>query len=68
VIDRSMARDNPNLPLAEKAASVFGARVAETILASVHMRAQQQAGHMNASDLVTAQSHLAGAGPSTYGR
>ena len=29
-----------------------GTRVAETILASVHMRARQQAGHMDASDLI----------------
>ena len=29
-----------------------GAHVAETILASVHMRARQQAGHMDASDLI----------------
>jgi hypothetical protein len=27
---------------------VFGIRAAETILASVHARARQQAGHMNA--------------------
>jgi hypothetical protein len=31
---------------------VSGTRVAETILASVHMRARQQAGHMDASDLI----------------
>jgi hypothetical protein len=31
---------------------VFGTRVAETILASVHERARQQAGHMDASDLI----------------
>jgi hypothetical protein len=31
---------------------VSGAHVAETILASVHMRARQQAGHMDASDLI----------------
>ena len=29
-----------------------GTRVAETILASVRMRARQQAGHMDASDLI----------------
>lgn len=33
-------------------AVVFGTRVAETILASVHVRARQQAGHMDASDLI----------------
>jgi hypothetical protein len=31
---------------------VLGTRVAETILASVHVRARQQAGHMSASDLI----------------
>ena len=35
-----------------KVAGVFGTRVAETILASVHVRARQQAGHMDASDLI----------------
>ena len=39
-----------HLPLAR----VFGTRVAETILASVHVRAHQQAGHMDASDLIKA--------------
>ena len=34
--------------------AVFGTRVAETILASVHVRARQQAGHMDASDLIRA--------------
>ncbi len=29
---------------------MFGTCVAETILASVHVRTQQQAGHMDASD------------------
>ena len=33
---------------------MFGTRVAETILASVHVRARQQAGHMDASDLIRA--------------
>lgn len=32
------------------AVTVFGTNVAESILASVHVRAHQQAGHMNASD------------------
>jgi hypothetical protein len=31
---------------------MFGTCVAETILASVHVRTHQQAGHMDASDLV----------------
>ena len=37
-----------------KVAWLFGARVAETILASVHVRAPKQAGHMDASDLIKA--------------
>jgi hypothetical protein len=35
-----------------RARDIFGTLVAETILASVHVRAQQQAGHMDASDLI----------------
>jgi uncharacterized protein (TIGR02391 family) len=35
-------------------AVLFGTLVAETILASVHVRAHQQAGHMDASDLIKA--------------
>jgi len=31
---------------------MFGTCVAETILASVHVRTQQQAGHMDASDQI----------------
>ena len=31
---------------------LFGTLVAETILASVHVRAHKQAGHMDASDLI----------------
>ena len=52
MIDRSKTRDTPWTPLAAKVAGVFGTRVAETILASVHVRARQQAGHMDASDLI----------------
>src|SRR5271165_3201108 len=37
-----------------KVAMLFGTLVAETILASVHVRAHQQAGHMNARDLIKA--------------
>jgi hypothetical protein len=33
-------------------ALLFGTLVAETILASVHVRAHQKAGHMGASDLI----------------
>jgi len=42
---------------------LFGTPVAETILASVHVRAHQQAGHMDASDLIKAlQNTLRGGG------
>jgi hypothetical protein len=54
VIDRSKTQDTPLNPLAAKVALMFGTCVAETILASVHVRAQQQAGHMDASDLIRA--------------
>jgi hypothetical protein len=69
VIDRSMTRDTPIDPMAFfEAAMLFGTHVAETILASVHVRAHQQAGHMDASDLIKlTANHLAGRGPSTYG-
>jgi len=51
------------------AAMLFGTLVAETILASVHVRTRQKAGHMGASDLIKAlQKHLARRGPSTYVR
>jgi hypothetical protein len=44
-------------------AVLFGTLVAETILASVHMRAHKQAGHMDASDLIkTLQNTLQGGG------
>ena len=44
-------------------AKLFGTLVAETILASVHVRAHQQAGHMDASDLIkTLQNTLRGGG------
>src|ERR1700709_235209 len=50
-----------------KVAMLFGTSVAETILASVHVRAQQKAGHMDASDLIKLSAkHLARRGPSTY--
>jgi len=38
--------------LSIQAAPLFGTPVAETILASVPVRARQQAGHMDASDLI----------------
>jgi transposase len=50
-IDRSEVRDSPWNPLAkDKVVRLFGARVAETILASGPKRPHQQAGHMDASD------------------
>ena len=45
-------------------ARLFGTLVAETILARVHVRAHQQAGHMDASDLIKSTArHLARRGP-----
>ncbi len=38
----------------DEVAVLFGTLVAETILASVHVRAHKQAGHMDASDLIEA--------------
>jgi hypothetical protein len=53
VIDRSTAREIPHFPVAlYEVVLLFGTLAAETILASVHVRAHQQAGHMNASDLI----------------
>ena len=53
MINRSTARDTPNDPMALYSVDLlFGTLVAETILASVHVRAHQQAEHMNAIDLV----------------
>jgi hypothetical protein len=44
-------------------AMLFGTLVAETILASVHVRTHRQAGHMDASDLIkTLQNTLRGGG------
>jgi hypothetical protein len=69
VINRSTTRDTPIDPMAfYLAAMLFGTLVAETILASAHVRARHKAGHMGASDLIKAlQKHLARRGPSTYG-
>jgi hypothetical protein len=68
-IDRSTTRDIPLDPLAADGRSNVGTRVAETILASVQVRARQQAGHMDASDLIRehCRNTLARRGPSTYG-
>src|SRR4051794_657681 len=62
-------REIPHSPVAlYKAANLFGTLIAETILASVHVRARKQAGHMDASDLINAAAkHLARRRPSTYG-
>jgi hypothetical protein len=59
-----MTRDTPIDPMALYAvALLFGTRVAETILASVHVRAHPQAGHMDASNLIKAlQNTLRGGG------
>lgn len=64
MIDRSMTREIPHSPVAlHEVVHLFGALVAETILASVHVRAHKQAGHMDASDLIKAlQNTLQGGG------
>jgi hypothetical protein len=68
VINRSPMRDIPHSPVAlYEVAHLFGTLIAETILASVHVRARKQAGHMGASDLIKALQNLARRGPSTYG-
>ncbi len=55
MIDRSKTRDTPSTPVAfHEAALLFGTPVADTILASAHVRAHRQAGHMDASDLIKA--------------
>ena len=59
MIDRSPTRDTPRLSVAlYEVAPLFGTRVAETILASVHVRAHQQAGHMDASDPITSPQKI----------
>jgi hypothetical protein len=46
-------REIPHFSVAlYEVAVLFGTLVAETILASVHVRAHKQAGHMDASDLI----------------
>ena len=69
MINRSPMREIPHSPVAlYEVANLFGTLIAETILASVHVRACKQAGHMGASDLIkTLQIHLARRVPSTYG-
>jgi len=69
VIDRSETRDTPLRTVAFEVELLFGIHVAEPILASVHVRAQQQAGHMSASDPIKIIIRvLARRGPSTYVR
>ena len=64
MINRSTTRETPHFPVAlYEVALLFGTLVAETILASVHVRAHKQAGHMDASDLIKAlQNTLQGGG------
>lgn len=59
-------RDIPHSPVAlYEAAHLFGTLIAETILASVPVRARKKAGHMGASDLIKAlQNTLQGRGRS----
>jgi hypothetical protein len=48
-------RDIPHLPVAfYEVANLFGTLIVETVLASVHVRARKQAGHMGASALIKA--------------
>jgi len=64
VINRSSTRGIPDFPVTlYEVVIVYGTLVAETILASVHVRAHQQAEHMDASDLIKAlQNILQGGG------
>src|SRR5689334_23915837 len=57
-------REIPHSPVAlYEVAHPFGTLIAETILASVHMRARKQAGHTGASNLIKAlQNTLRGGG------
>lgn len=50
MIDRSKMWDTPYGQWPDVAVTLFGTHVADSILASVHVRAHLQAGHMNASD------------------
>ena len=53
MIDRSTMRETPYLPVAlYEVVQLFGTLVAETVLASAHVRVHKQAGHMDASDLI----------------
>ena len=63
MIDRSQdARHSAGSSGPLKAAPLFGTRVADPILASGHLRPQQQAGHMIASDPTRHAAHLLQAG------
>jgi len=64
VINRSTTRDTPQFAVAHYGVAIlFGTLVAETILASIHVRAHKQAGHngRKRSDQSTAK-HLARGG------
>jgi hypothetical protein len=69
VINRSSMREIPHSPTAlYEVAHLFGTLIAETILASVHVRTRKQAEHMGASDLINAAAkYVSGRGPPTYG-
>ena len=55
MINRSSMREIPHSPVAlYEVANLFGTLIAETILASVHVRARKKAGHTGASDLIKA--------------
>ena len=55
MVNRSTTRAIPHFPVAlDEVVFMFGTLVAETSLASVHVRAHQQAEHMDASDLIKA--------------
>ena len=68
MIDRSKARDNPLMVVAaSKPHSCWELALAETILASVPMRAHQQAAHMHASDPIKISAYTScKREPSTY--
>ena len=68
VIDRSETRDIPWDPAAHiDVVPLIGTRAAKPISASGQSQPHKQAGHMDANEPITAASHLAARGPSTYG-
>lgn len=67
VIDRSEMCGIPFESMASEVVRLFGTRIAETILASAHVRAREQAGHMSASDPIKISvQRPCKRGPSTY--